>query len=471
MPVTERLVLKLTRPGKRFLLRLLPIDFGWSVQLSNYYHRKFYTYMIQRRQFLQQAALLSAGPLLAPLILQATGKKKPVVMLVSGWQNVNIGDIAHTPGLLTLLRHRLPGAELVLWKKSLGGQTDDMLRRHFPALRIVNGGVDKDLLPDTDEVKQAFSDADFLIHGSGPSVVAADNLRSWSKQTGKPFGIFGVTIQDVTPALKELLANCQFIFTRETASIEVLKKNGLAGAHIAFAPDATFVLDIHDDAKAAAFLRENKLERRKFICVIPRLRYTPYHTINPNKSGWTDEKIKQVEETNARYKEADHAKLREAMIAWVRQTGNKVVVCPEMTYQVDVMDELLINPLPDDIKPFVVKHAYWLPDEAASVYAQAHTVLSFECHSPIMAAANGTPCFYLRQPTDTIKGQMYYDLGFTDWVFEIDQTTGEQITGRLMEIYKNYTLALQKNKAAIQKVNRQYDTAFAIMKKRGANFV
>ncbi|HTL09928.1 MAG TPA: polysaccharide pyruvyl transferase family protein, partial [Chitinophagaceae bacterium] len=158
--------------------------------------------------------------------------------------------------------------------------------------------------------------------------------------------------------------------------------------------------------------------------------------------------------------------LREAMIAWVRKTGNKVLVCPEMLYQVDIMDELLINPLPEDVKPFVIKRGYWLPDEAASVYAKAQAVLSFECHSPIIAAANGTPAFYLRQPTDTIKGQMYYDLGYTDWVFEIDNTEGTQIADALMRVNADYPLAKKKVATAIQQVNGRYDQAFRIMKNR-----
>ena len=62
----------------------------------------------------------------------------------------------------------------------------------------------------------------------------------------------------------------------------------------------------------------------------------------------------------------------------------------------------------------------------------------FECHSPIFAAVNGTPFFYLRQPEDTIKGQMYYDLDFDDWIFEIEQTEGSQITARLREIWTDY---------------------------------
>ncbi|HTL08772.1 MAG TPA: polysaccharide pyruvyl transferase family protein, partial [Chitinophagaceae bacterium] len=160
---------------------------------------------MKRRTFLQQSAALSAGALLAPLLTLATGKQSPTIMIVSGWQDVNIGDITHTPGLIGLLRKRLPKAKLILWKKSESEKVDRLLMKNYPALRIVHGSYDKDLVPQTEEIKQAFSEADIFIHGSGPSVVGADNVRSWVKQTGKPFGIFGVTIQEVNPALKELL--------------------------------------------------------------------------------------------------------------------------------------------------------------------------------------------------------------------------------------------------------------------------
>jgi hypothetical protein len=217
---------------------------------------------------------------------------------------------------------------------------------------------------------------------------------------------------------------------------------------------------MRDDARGEKFLKENELKEKEFICVIPRLRYTPYHKIR--KTDWSAEKIKEVEETNAiNIRKLDHAKLREAMTRWVKETGNRVLVCPEMTYQVDIMDELLIDPLPEDVKPNVVKRGYWLPDEAASIYASAHTVLSFECHSPIIAAANGTPMFYLRQPEDTIKGQMYYDLGFDDWIFEIEQTEGYQIADRLMGVWSNYDKAkkdLSKSMDRIDKIYRKSTT-------------
>ncbi len=421
---------------------------------------------MKRSTFLKNASLLSAAAILIPAILRATAKSNPVILIVSGWQDVNIGDIAHTPGLIGLMRKHLPKATVILWKRSRSQLVEDMLHKYYPSLQIINGKVGTDFIPDTDEVKKAFQTADFFIHGSGPSVVAADYLKSWHLQTNKPFGLFGVTIQEVNNSLKEILLPASFIFTRETASIAILQQAGLAGDHIAFAPDATFDLDIRDPQKAAAFMTANKLDHKKFICVIPRLRMTPYYKIRPDNAGWSAENIKAVDTLNNKFKELDHAKVREAMVTWVRKTGNKIVICPEMTYEVDIMDELLIDPLPGDVKPFVVKHAYWLPDEAASLYAHAHTVLSYECHSPIIAAANGTPAFYLRQPEDTIKGQMYYDLGLGDWTFEINDTTGQQISDRLMDIAKNYRAAGENIRKSLDRVAKQYDGAFAIMREK-----
>lgn len=418
---------------------------------------------LNRRQFIQQTSLLSAAAML-PFLSQATQKSNPVLLITSGWQDVNIGDIAHTPGLIGLLKKRLPKAKIILWKKSKSEMVETMLNKYYPDVTIIHGAVDKEFVPQTDEVKQAFQTADFFLHGSGPSVVATDYLQAWHKQTQKPFGIFGVTTQDVSTSLKELLQHASFIFTRETASIQKLKDAGVQGPHIAFAPDATFVLEIHDDQKANQFIQENKLEHRKFICIIPRLRVTPYYKIRP--SGWSEERIKQVNELNDKWKEIDHAKVREAMVAWVRKTGNKIVVCPEMTYQVDIIDELLVNPLPDDVKPLVVKHGYWLPDEAASLYAHAHAVLSYECHSPIIALTNGTPAFYLRQPQDTIKGQMYYDLGLKDWTFEIEETTGQQITDRLLQTVADYGAAKKSVKQSMAKVQSQYNAAFEVIKQK-----
>lgn len=414
--------------------------------------------LTSRRKALKSLATVFVTSLEGPFSFKnLLSSNELTVLVVSGWQDVNIGDIAHSPGLLHVLETYLPNAQIILWKRSRSEKVEVLLNSNFPQVKIIHGDVDSEYRVDAPEVLEAFENADIMIHGSGPNIVGQPHLEAWVKHSEKPFGIFGVTIQNVNRERKKLLEKAAFIYTRETASLEVLKKNGLTGSHISFAPDATFYFHLRDEEKALSYLKKNELEENKFICVIPRLRITPYYKIT--QTNWSEERIKEVDELNDKHAEADHAKLRQAMIRWVRETGQKVLVCPEMTYQVDIMDELLIDPLPEDVKPYVLKRGYWLPDEAASVYARAHTLLSFECHSPIIALAVGTPAMYLRQPQDTIKGQMYYDLEANDWIFEIEESEGSQIADRLMEINAYYKEAREKTARIIGKASEIYRNA------------
>ena len=212
-------------------------------------------------------------------------------------------------------------------------------------------------------------------------------------------------------------------------------------------------MHLRDDAKGFAYLKACGLEQGKFICVIPRLRYTPYHKFEKNRTPAPSDAIKDA--INARTVEQDHVKLRDLMIAYVRKTGNKVLACPEMTYEIELSKEVLVDPLPADVKKNVVwRDTYWLPDEAASVYSQALALVSIECHSPLIALHYGTPTIHIRNPTDTCKGQMFRDIGMDDWFFEIDETDGAQLWSRLGAIHKNPTAARAKVKSIMAGVEK-----------------
>jgi hypothetical protein len=207
---------------------------------------------------------------------------------------------------------------------------------------------------------------------------------------------------------------------------------------VTFGPDATFALDIHDEPAAEELLKKHNLEPGRFLCVLPRLRWTPYWEIHPESRKPDPERIA----VNEKYAEVDHAKLRDGLTAWVRQTGMRVFLVPEMTYAVPLLHPLLFDKLADDVKPHVtVMDRYWLTAEANSVYKRAAAILSCEQHSPIMGIANGTPAVMVRQPTDTRKGQMWRDIGRSDWLFEIDQSTGGQIADCIVKIGKDLPAA------------------------------
>ena len=73
---------------------------------------------------------------------------------------------------------------------------------------------------------------------------------------------------------------------------------------------------------------------------------------------------------------------------------------------------------------------------------------------PIRSGMYGTPTFYVRQPTDTCKGQMYRDIGANDWFFEVDETSGAQLWSRLETIHKNPAAARAKVKSIMAGVER-----------------
>ena len=388
---------------------------------------------------------------------------RPTVILRSSWQAINIGDIGHTPGALHIIETHLPDVDVVLWPCDVSLDVDKLLTRWFPRVPIVKGRLDADGQPIEPELRDLFDRADFMLHGSGPGPVARKDVAAWSRNTGKPYGIYGVTIEKMPPELKQLLTHAAFTYCRDTVSLQFIKDQGAACPIMEFVPDATFGIHLRDDKTALAFLKEHDLEPGQFICAIPRLRYTPYHKYG--KVKWTEEHIRMVESVNAETKAADFAKLRDVIIAWVRETGKKVLVCPEMTYQLDIMDELVVDPLPADVKAKVVpRRTYWLPDEACSVYAHALALVSMEMHSPIMAAANGTPALHVRQPTDTCKGQMWADVGLGDWLFPIEEVTGDDIAKTLLAAHRDPAAARAHVADAMAFVGERQAASMAALK-------
>lgn len=393
--------------------------------------------------------------------MAAGPRRRPQILLRGSWQSVNIGDVGHTPGALSLLGKYFPEAEITLWPGKLGHGSRELLTRNYRELKIAEGALDKDNKPNTPELAKAWAEADLYLSGSGSGFPASSHAIAFARATGKPVGVFGVSTDPVSgigggrepeggtldelraramqlpPShlsadLRYIIDRAAFFFCRDTISRDYLKAQQVRTPVLEFGPDAQLGMHLRDDAKGFTYLRTNALADKKFLCVVPRLRYTPYYRVD-GRPRTADDDIKDA--INARTTAQDHAKLRDVIMAYVRTTGNKVLAVPEMTYEIELAKEQLIDPLPPDVREKVVwRDSFWLPDEAASVYAKAQAVISIECHSPLIAYKSGTPAFYLRQPTDTCKGQMYRDFGAGDWMLEIDKTSGSEIWSRLQPL-------------------------------------
>jgi len=357
---------------------------------------------MNRRHFLTTAL---SGAIAASV--GAADRRPPRILLRSSWQTVNIGDIAHTPGVIQLLSEHLPDAEVTLWPADIGTGVEAMLRANFPKLRIVQA---------KDEVARAFAENDFLLHGSGPSLVGQKQVAQWASETGKPYGIYGITFNARDAETVALVSQARFAFFRDSVSLQFAKDQGVSSPVMDLAPDGAFGVKLRNDEAATAFLRERGLEEGKFLCVIPRYRNTPYWKI---KEGSRFDEAKHAR--NEAMKEHDHAQLRAAIVAVARETPIKVLICPEDMTQMQLGREMLFDPLPEDVKSRVVwREKYWLTDEALSTYVRSAGLFGNEMHSPIMCIGNGIPAIVCRWKEQTSKGFMWRDIGLGEWLFDLE---------------------------------------------------
>jgi len=408
-----------------------------------------------RRNFITQSALLACAPLAACL----AAEKPKRILLRSSWQTVNIGDIAHTPGVLKLIETYLPDAEVYLWPSKLDNGVEELLRKSFPKLKFAQG---------EEALKTAFDECDFLLHGSGASLVAERDVVKWSEATGKPYGVYGITFPEkksssTTKSSGEameraigVLSKAEFVFFRDSRSLALAKRLGCSSPVMEFGPDGAFACDLRDAEKAEKFLADHKLEEGKFICCIPRLRYTPYWTI-PSKKRDKDE-IKHAR--NEEMKEHDHAPLRQAIIDVVRNTDMKVLICPEDQTHMQLGREMLYDQLPEDVLDRVAwRPDYWLTGEAVSVYVRSAGLFGNEMHSPIMCIGHGVPAIVCRFAEQTSKGFMWEDIGLGDWLFDLDdEAQVAKVASTVLAMAKDPVAAkvkAAKAKAFVEKRQRE----------------
>lgn len=386
--------------------------------------------------------------------LRGAQGRAPRILLRSSWQLINIGDVAHTPGVLSLLEKHIPQAEIRLWPNTLSKEVDAMLRRRFPKVTITDNPK---------AVALAFQECDFLLHGSGPSLVASQHVAKWRDETKKPYGIYGITVGTAEQKIIDLLSGAKFAFFRDSASLQLAKENGAKSPLMEFGPDGAFAVNLRDDASAIEFLRANNLEDQKFLCCIPRYRITPNWTIPSKKAPFNE----VTHARNEAMKEHDHLQLRQAIIALTRKHGMKVLVCPEDVTQVALGKEMLVNPLPDDVRAKVVwRDHFWRTDEAVSTYIRSAGIFGNEMHSPIMCIGNGVPAIVCRWKEQTSKGIMWRDIGLGDWLFDLDNE--KEIPGIVPAVIGLVTQrkkALQKVAAARALVERRQRETMAALRR------
>src|SRR4051812_41973367 len=210
----------------------------------------------------------------------ARNKKNPVVLLKSSWNDMNIGDIGHTPGTLRLLERYYPEAEILLWHEHPRPVTEAIVTKNFPKVKIIRGTFPTQNEAMTGELKEAFDKADIYIHNSGMSFnfglfnselsTVINNLTPflYCIEKGIPFGLYGQSFDrfdaPAMPFYRDVLNRAAFIYCRDRESLKYLKENNFKTPILEFGPDGCFGIDVRDEEKGLAYLKQSGLEEDKF---------------------------------------------------------------------------------------------------------------------------------------------------------------------------------------------------------------
>ena len=420
---------------------------------------------MNRRTFLQRTGAALA---VSTLPSRAFAQVKPkTVVLQSAWATHNIGDIGHTPGTLRVLEEHLPEVKVVLWAMKLDERVTAMLRTRFPKVEIVQGSLTGKTKQD-EKLREVIRGADLFIRNSGMG--QDTSFMKFCQKVGTPYSLFG---QSYFPDMVEgagaddriaLLNNAAFLYTRETKTLSILKRVGVKTPTLEFGPDGCFGIDVRDDERGLATMKKLGLEERKFITIQLRT-HTPSH---PGVDDKRPQKLNPLHPTPQMIADDERraAKYRELITRWVQKTGHKVLIAPEVKKEMEHNKRFIYDQLPPEIQKHVVNLEYfWNADEAASVFARAHTIVCHEPHSPIIALANGTPIIHTYSEFHSPKCWMFKDIGLPEWLLEMDETPVEKMADTLFAIDADYPAAQAKVKKAMAYVHECFGRSMQVVNK------
>ncbi|HBE03658.1 MAG TPA: hypothetical protein DC049_14485, partial [Spirochaetia bacterium] len=378
------------------------------------------------------------------------------ILLLSGWQTINIGDIGHTPGTLRYLTEHIPHAHVTVCLHKTNDQVNGMLKRRFPSVDFIQGRITEDGSAEHPELQKAFDLADLVIQNSGMHYnqfwpINYGFIRACLKAR-KPFGLYGQSFDgfrdDQLNEARHLLGQAAFIYCRDSLSLAYLQRIGVSPQVLRFGPDGCFGIDVRDDQRADSFLRKNSLDEHSFMAVIPRTNTPKLHdaadALNPKEPT-----ALQKDEDNKRSE-----KLRVIIEYFIRSTGGKVLLAPEVDKEIPHARRLLYDPLPEQIRAQVVhRSSFWNADEAVSIYSKARLLVAMEPHSCIMALAQGVPCIHYYTPAHGVKAEMFRDIGLGNWLINIDDHEPQAVLKEIDCITSNDQAAQAAAFTAMQKVH------------------
>ena len=217
---------------------------------------------------------------------------------------------------------------------------------------------------------------------------------------------------------QKLFRDAEFVYCRDTDSLNYLKEKLFTFKQTGFRPDSTVFFQKHDTLWADTWLEEHHLEPGKFMTVVLR--------ISSPKAKYHDPTGGAVSLLRCRH----HMRALKYMIEeFIRRTGCKVLIAHETR---DTLGENNAKDFLFDIlsleaqKHCVYLDFFWTPEQALAVYRRTLLLVSMEMHSIIMGIGNTVPILHIPYAECGRKRQMIRDMKLDRWLIDIDDQDADE---------------------------------------------
>ena len=298
---------------------------------------------------------------------------------------------------------------------------------------------------------KAFENAGFVYYNSGTTFnfgrLGIKNFWAYTlplamsliiaRRLGIPYGIgsqsFDALEWPVDLLYKKLFKDANFVYCRDTDSLNYLAQRGLTNKFSGWRPDTTFFFKGFDERWADEYMLKNELENEKFMCVMLR--------ISESKAIFNDPTGGMVSEE----RKLEHMRKMKSFIErWIEQTGCKVLLCHETRGTIRSARKYLYDILSDEARrQTVYMDEFWTSEQAYSIFMRSRIVCSMEMHSIIMSINVGTPVIH--NPFDECgrKKYMLNDLGLSKYLVDIDSCTDDAMLESALNIHNDFTAEKQ----------------------------
>jgi len=375
------------------------------------------------------------------------------ILLRSGWSTDSYSDLAVIPAAYRSIQRFVPNTEVMVWPFTMNEILNSLLENNFTNINLINGTINDQGEPTTEELKKAFDSAHMLMYvtcpnknidwaGTDPSAIETASIEYCIKNN-IPYILYGIgDIPEATEtqsAMQNKLNKAILTFIMDSTTEDILKDNKIKNLQLA--PPIIFGFDLKNDNDARKYISDLGLSNKTFIVVNL---YSNGNNI-PQKNTAINKIVYLIEN-------------------WIQKTEHFILLIPEKSADVEILSNVynqLSNTAKEKTKLITEDIS---PDMVSSIVEKSRIATGMSPYLLFSAMQVGIPIYHYSDWSVSNSGQSLIDLGLKDFVIDIEKVSENEFVDKLSEIDDKYVKALietnKSNEDTNEKLQRSFDDIY-----------